>query len=183
MANIAAGIVVAKLGTATVTPQEIHPFLEKEKPYLTLEEVGPYKDDLKDSNKKIVFTNGCFDILHAGHVEYLEKAKALGDKLIVGINSDSSVSKLKGKNRPINKLFHRAKVLSSLRCVDKVIMFDENTPLKLIKTLQPDLLVKGGDYKVKDIVGYKEVTGYGGSVVTIPLVKGLSTTKTLDQAQ
>ena len=183
MANIAAGIVVAKLGTATVTPQEINPFLEKEKPYLALEEVGPYKDDLKDSNKKIVFTNGCFDILHAGHVEYLEKAKALGDKLIVGINSDSSVSKLKGKNRPINKLFHRAKVLSSLRCVDKVVMFDENTPLKLIKTLQPDLLVKGGDYKVKDIVGYKEVTGYGGSVVTIPLVKGLSTTKILDQAQ
>jgi D-beta-D-heptose 7-phosphate kinase/D-beta-D-heptose 1-phosphate adenosyltransferase len=183
MANIAAGIVVAKLGTATVTPQEINPFLEKEKPYLTLEEVGPYKDDLKDSNKKIVFTNGCFDILHAGHVEYLEKAKALGDKLIVGINSDSSVSKLKGKNRPINKLIHRAKVLSSLRCVDKVVMFDENTPLKLIKTLQPDLLVKGGDYKVKDIVGYKEVTGCGGSVVTIPLVKGLSTTKILDQAQ
>ncbi len=121
--------------------------------------------------------------MHAGHVEYLEKAKALGDKLIVGINSDSSVSKLKGKNRPINKLIHRANVLSSLRCVDKVVMFDENTPLKLIKTLQPDLLVKGGDYKVKDIVGYKEVTGYGGSVVTIPLVKGLSTTKILDQAQ
>ena len=84
---------------------------------------------------------------------------------------------------PINELFYRAKVLSSLRCVDKVVMFDENTPLKLIKTLQPDLLVKGGDYKVKDIVGYKEVTGYGGSVVTIPLVKGLSTTKILDQAQ
>ena len=150
-------------------------------PYLNLEGARAFVELFRERNQKIVFTNGCFDILRAGHVKYLEAAKSKGDKLIVGINSDRSVSRLKGSKRPINKLIHRAKVLGSLRCVDEVVMFDEETPIKLIKSLKPDFLVKGGDYKVQDIVGYDVVSKYGGSVITIPLIKGLSTTKILIQ--
>ena len=181
LANIAAGIVVGKLGTASVYLDEIRPHYEKRIPYLNLEGARSLVELFRERNQKIVFTNGCFDILHAGHVEYLEAAKSKGDKLIVGINSDRSVSQLKGSKRPINKLIHRAKVLGSLRCVDEVVMFDEETPIKLIKSLKPDFLVKGGDYKVQDIVGYDVVSKYGGSVITIPLIKGLSTTKILSQ--
>ena len=181
LANIAAGIVVGKLGTASVYLDEIRPYYEKRIPYLNLEGARSLVELFRERNQKIVFTNGCFDILHAGHVEYLEAAKSKGDKLIVGINSDRSVSQLKGSKRPINKLIHRAKVLGSLRCVDEVVMFDEETPIKLIKSLKPDFLVKGGDYKVQDIVGYDVVSKYGGSVITIPLIKGLSTTKILSQ--
>ena len=181
LANIAAGIVVAKLGTASVYLDEIRPYYEKRIPYLNLEGARTLVELFRERNQKIVFTNGCFDILHAGHVEYLEAAKSKGDKLIVGINSDRSVSQLKGSKRPINKLIHRAKVLGSLRCVDEVVMFDEETPIKLIKSLKPDFLVKGGDYKVQDIVGYDVVSKYGGSIITIPLIKGLSTTKILSQ--
>ena len=181
LANIAAGIVVGKLGTASVYLDEIRPHYEKRIPYLNLEGARSLVELFRERNQKIVFTNGCFDILHAGHVKYLEAAKSKGDKLIVGINSDRSVSRLKGSKRPINKLIHRAKVLGSLRCVDEVVMFDEETPIKLIKSLKPDFLVKGGDYKVQDIVGYDVVSKYGGSVITIPLIKGLSTTKILNQ--
>lgn len=181
LANIAAGIVVAKLGTASVYLDEIRPYYEKRIPYLNLEGARTLVELFRERNQKIVFTNGCFDILHAGHVEYLEAAKSKGDKLIVGINSDRSVAQLKGSKRPINKLIHRAKVLGSLRCVDEVVMFDEETPIKLIKSLKPDFLVKGGDYKVQDIVGYDVVSKYGGSIITIPLIKGLSTTKILSQ--
>ena len=181
LANIAAGIVVGKLGTASVYLDEIRPHYEKRRPYSNLEGARSLVELFRERNQKIVFTNGCFDILHAGHVEYLEAAKSKGDKLIVGINSDRSVSQLKGSKRPINKLIHRAKVLGSLRCVDEVVMFDEETPIKLIKSLKPDFLVKGGDYKVQDIVGYDVVSKYGGSVITIPLIKGLSTTKILNQ--
>ena len=181
LANIAAGIVVGKLGTASVYLDEIRPHYEKRIPYLNLEGARSLVELFRERNQKIVFTNGCFDILHAGHVEYLEAAKSKGDKLIVGINSDRSVSQLKGSKRPINKLIHRAKVLGSLRCVDEVVMFDEETPIKLIKSLKPDFLVKGGDYKVQDIVGYDVVSKYGGSIITIPLIKGLSTTKILSQ--
>ena len=105
----------------------------------------------------------------------------MGDVLIVGMNSDQSVKSLKGKNRPVNKLAHRAKVLSSLSCVDKVVVFDDETPIKLIQAIKPNVLVKGGDYKVKDIVGYKEVTALGGSVITIDLVEGLSTSKIISK--
>ena len=181
LANIAAGIVVGKLGTASVYLDEIRPYYEKRIPYLNMEGARSLVELFRERNQKIVFTNGCFDILHAGHVEYLEEAKSKGDKLIVGINSDRSVSQLKGSKRPINKLIHRAKVLGSLQCVDEVVMFDEETPIKLIKSLKPDFLVKGGDYKVQDIVGYDVVSKYGGSVITIPLIKGLSTTKILSQ--
>ena len=177
LANIAAGIVVGKSGTATVNQAELVPYLGLSESYVSPSEIKVYSQDLHERNKKIVFTNGCFDILHAGHVEYLAAAKEMGDKLIVAINTDRSVRKLKGTNRPINTLAHRAKVLASLQCVDKVVFFDEETPINLIKTTKPDVLVKGGDYKIKDIVGYKEVTKSGGSVVTIPLFEGLSTSK------
>ena len=177
LANIAAGIVVGKSGTATVNQAELVPYLGLSESYVTSSEIKVYSQDLHERDKKIVFTNGCFDILHAGHVEYLAAAKEMGDKLIVAINTDRSVRKLKGSSRPINTLAHRAKVLASLQCVDKVVFFDEETPIKLIKTIKPDVLVKGGDYKIKDIVGYKEVTKSGGSVVTIPLFEGLSTSK------
>ena len=181
LANLAAGIVVGKSGTATVNQAELVPYLGLSESYVSFNEVKVYSKDLHERGKKIVFTNGCFDILHAGHVEYLEAAKELGDMLIVAINTDRSVRKLKGSSRPVNTLAHRAKVLASLQCIDKVVFFDEDTPIKLIKAIRPDVLVKGGDYKLKDIVGHKEVSQSGGSVVTIPLVKGLSTSKIISK--
>lgn len=125
--------------------------------------------------KQMVFTNGCFDLLHRGHVYYLSKARALGDLLVLGLNSDESVSRLKGPGRPRNKEQARAEVLAALAVVDYIIIFKEDTPLQLIKALKPDLLIKGGDYQEKDIVGYKEVIGTGGKVLTIPLLEGYST--------
>ena len=181
LANIAAGIVVGKSGTATVNKAEITPFLNKAEAYMPMGEAESFAQSLRQKGKKIIFTNGCFDILHAGHVEYLAAAKEMGDKLIVAINTDRSVRKLKGSSRPINTLAHRAKVLASLQCVDKVVFFDEETPIKLIKTIKPDVLVKGGDYKINEIVGYEEVFKSGGKVMTIPLVKGISTTKIIQK--
>ena len=125
---------------------------------------------------RIVFTNGCFDILHLGHVDYLEKARSLGDKLIVGMNTDGSVQRLKGSHRPIVTEDSRTIVMASLQFVDGVILFDESTPLELIKFLMPDVLVKGDDYTIDTIVGAKEVIENGGEVKTISLVKGFSTT-------
>jgi len=129
----------------------------------------------KKERKKIVFTNGCFDILHAGHVSYLKEARSKGDLLIVGINDDKSVSRLKGKGRPVNNLENRIEVLSSLQCVDMVIPFSEDTPLDLIKEVVPDVLVKGEDYKINQIVGSDFVKKTGGKVERIKFVKGLST--------
>ena len=126
--------------------------------------------------KKIVFTNGCFDILHLGHIDYLSKAKDLGDLLIIGLNTDKSVSKIKGSNRPIQDEYSRAMVLASLGFVDAVVFFGEDTPYNLIKTTQPDILVKGADYKPENIVGYDIVTNKGGKVVTIEFLEGYSTT-------
>ena len=126
--------------------------------------------------RKIVFTNGCFDILHLGHIDYLSKAKDLGDLLIIGLNTDQSVSKIKGKNRPIQGEISRAMVLASLGFVDAVVFFGEDTPYNLIKTTQPDILVKGADYKPEDIIGYDIVKNNGGKVVTIEFLEGYSTT-------
>jgi rfaE bifunctional protein nucleotidyltransferase chain/domain len=128
---------------------------------------------------KVVFTNGCFDILHRGHVEYLSKAADLGDVLVVGLNTDASVRRLKGEGRPVNNEEARALVLASLCFVDAVVLFDEDTPYELIKAVHPDVLVKGADYKVEDIVGHDLVTSYGGLVTTVPLVEGYSTSKLL----
>ncbi len=131
--------------------------------------------------KTIVFSNGCFDILHRGHVEYLSKAADLGDVLVIGLNTDASVKRLKGLSRPINDETARAVVLAALGFVDAVVFFEEDTPYDLIKFVQPDVLVKGKDYKAEDIVGYDIVTVKGGKVETIELVDGFSTTKTIEK--
>ncbi len=160
ISNVAAGIQVGKVGTSVVYPEEVRAALSKQ---ILI-------------GSRIVFTNGCFDILHAGHVSYLKKARELGDRLVVGINSDESVRRLKGDGRPINKLEDRIAVLSALDCVDEVIPFEEDTPLELIKRVHPDVLVKGNDYTVENIVGADFVLSYGGDVKTIPLLQGRSTT-------
>ncbi len=137
-------------------------------------------EELKAKKKRIVFTNGCFDVLHVGHVRYLEAAKSLGDILIVGINSDSSVRGLKGPLRPIVPVEERAEILSGLGCVDYVTVFDEPTPLELILLLQPHVLVKGGDWRKEDVVGSEAVEGSGGEVVILPFVPGSSTTNIIE---
>jgi rfaE bifunctional protein nucleotidyltransferase chain/domain len=129
----------------------------------------------QDSGQKVVFTNGCFDLLHRGHTDYLAKAADLGNKLIIGVNTDASVRRLKGSHRPIQDEESRLFILASLACVDAVILFDEPTPYELIKAVQPDILVKGSDYKPEDIVGYDIVTGRGGEVKTIDFIPGYST--------
>ena len=135
----------------------------------------------KKYNKKIVFTNGCFDILHVGHIRYLSEAKSLGDILVVGINSDESVKNLKGLSRPINSLSDRSLLLSELVCVDYVVSFKEQTPLKLIKIIMPDILVKGGDYTLDNIVGSKEVIDTGGKVELLKFHDGYSSTNYIDK--
>ena len=136
---------------------------------------------IKSEGKKIVFTNGCFDLLHVGHIKYLSQAKDLGDILIIGLNSDKSVKKLKGNNRPINSFEDRAKLLAALKSVDLVIMFEEQTPENLIKDIVPDILVKGGDYNIEDIVGYQTVIDNGGQVKTLSFYEGYSSTNYIDK--
>ncbi|MCR5099237.1 MAG: D-glycero-beta-D-manno-heptose 1-phosphate adenylyltransferase, partial [Lachnospiraceae bacterium] len=165
IANIAAGIQVSKVGTSIVTPEEVASAMDG------------------NSDKKVVFTNGCFDILHAGHIDYLKKARALGDRLIVGLNSDASVKRLKGDQRPINTLMDRKLVLEALSFVDEVIPFEEDTPLELIKKVRPDVLVKGGDYDPDEIVGAAEVRSWGGTVMTLPFVEGKSTTAIIEKLE
>ena len=135
----------------------------------------------KEQGKRIVFTNGCFDIIHAGHIDYLIKAKALGDKLIVGLNSDLSIKRIKGDKRPIIPQNLRKKVLENLKPVDLVVIFDEDTPENLIKKVKPDILVKGGDWDIKNIVGAKFVQSYGGEVKTIDFVHDISTSKIVEK--
>lgn len=149
------------------------PYLSKIYPDLPalLEQVKAWKA----AGKKIVFTNGCFDIIHPGHIDYLEKAADMGDVLIIGVNTDASVSKLKGPHRPIQSETARLRVLAGLSATTALILFDEGTPKDLIKAVLPDILVKGGDYTVTDIVGYREVTENGGQVTTIAFLPGYST--------
>jgi rfaE bifunctional protein nucleotidyltransferase chain/domain len=144
-------------------------------------ELGRELARLNLMSKKIVFTNGCFDIIHRGHVEYLSEAANLGDILIIGLNSDSSVKKLKGPERPVQDQETRAKILSSMFFVSFVVIFDEETPHRLISEVKPDVLVKGGDYKIENIVGYDIVKAKGGEVLTIPFVDGHSTTSILQK--
>jgi rfaE bifunctional protein nucleotidyltransferase chain/domain len=131
--------------------------------------------------ERLVFTNGCFDVLHRGHVEYLESARTLGDRLVVGLNSDESVRRLKGPRRPLNTAADRAVVLAALAAVDAVVVFEDDTPLSLIAALQPDVLVKGGDYSRASIVGAEQVEATGGEVVVIALVPGRSTTGLIER--
>ena len=183
LANIAAGIVVGKFGTSVVSLDEILKQLSQSRPskLLTHKEAISCILSARSNQEKIVFTNGCFDILHLGHVAYLQKAKDLGEKLIVAVNSDSSVRNLKGKRRPINKLADRMEVLASLECVDWIISFSEDSPDKVIKKLKPNVLVKGNDYKIKEIAGSDFVKSYGGEVKTIPLIKGVSTSSIVEK--
>ncbi|OQX86489.1 MAG: D-glycero-beta-D-manno-heptose 1-phosphate adenylyltransferase [Candidatus Omnitrophica bacterium 4484_70.2] len=138
---------------------------------------------LRKKKKKIVFTNGCFDILHQGHIYLLKKAKSFGDVLVVGLNSDSSVRRIKGESRPIKDEVSRAKILSSIRFVDYVVIFKEDTPFRLIKVIKPDVLVKGGDWKLKDIVGREILKTYGGKIKRIKYLKGFSTTQLIKKCQ
>ena len=131
--------------------------------------------------QRLVFTNGCFDVLHRGHVEYLFAARALGDALVIGLNTDASVRRLKGEGRPLNRELDRAFVLAGLGCVDAVTLFGEDTPARLIGELLPDVLVKGGDYRPEQVVGREAVEEAGGRVVIVPLVQGLSTTAILER--
>ncbi len=133
--------------------------------------------------KRIVFTNGCFDILHAGHVMYLERAKRLGDFLVLGLNSDRSTRRLKGSGRPVNAERDRALVLSGLSCVDQITIFNEDTPLELIKAIRPHILIKGADWPLRSIAGYQEVRSWGGKVKRVPLLKGRSTTGILKKVK
>lgn len=156
------------------------PFIEKKIAYTAKEaentlSLWRFKDD------KIVFTNGCFDILHRGHIEYLAKAASLGTKLVIGLNTDASVKRLKGDSRPINDENARALLLASLVFVDKVILFDTDTPRDLIDFVQPDVLVKGGDYKPEEIAGYDIVKAKGGEIVTLDFVEGYSTTSLIEK--
>ena len=141
----------------------------------TLSELKKISEKLRKNAKKIVFTNGCFDLLHLGHICYLEKAKKKGDILIVALNSDSSVRRIKGSKRPILPETDRARIIAALESVDYVVVFNEITPLKVIKALKPNVLIKGRDWKVDDIVGKDVVRSTGGRVATIPLLKGRST--------
>lgn len=179
IANYAAGIQVGKAGTSAVYIQEVREimdglgstYLRKKIRWRELNEFTR-----KIADKKVVFTNGCFDILHVGHKRYLEEARKLGDLLIVGVNSDASVRRLKGPERPINSERDRVELLTALDCVDYVIVFEDDTPQTLIERIKPDVLVKGGDYRPEEVVGKETVEAKGGKVVIIPLVKGKSTT-------
>lgn len=137
--------------------------------------------DWQKDGKKVVFTNGVFDLLHIGHITYLAKAAELGDKLIIGLNADSSVKRIKGESRPVNDQNSRAAILAALFFVDAIVVFDEDTPIKLISTLLPDILVKGADYAVENIVGAKEVIANGGEVKTINFVEGYSSTSIIER--
>ncbi len=181
-ANSAAGVVVSKLGSATATLQEIKEYessLNKKSSNSKIKSLDEIKSYLKDTNKKIVFTNGCFDILHAGHVKYLEEAKSYGDILILGLNSDNSVRRLKGESRPINNSIDRSIVLAGLESIDFIIEFDEDTPYELIKTIKPDILVKGGDYEGKEVVG----SDIAKETRLVKFIDNKSTTKIIQKAK
>lgn len=179
VANLAAGIVVAKIGTATASVPELHAAMFEHEPLPRgVCEVDALNDTLalaKAKGEKIVMTNGCFDILHAGHVAYLSSAAALGDRLIVAVNSDDSVKRLKGPERPVNGIAQRMAVLAGLESVDWVVAFDSDTPAELIEALSPDVLVKGGDYKPEEIAGADHVVAHGGSVEVLEFIDGVST--------
>jgi D-beta-D-heptose 7-phosphate kinase / D-beta-D-heptose 1-phosphate adenosyltransferase len=188
LANLGAGIAVQKIGTSPVTADELVQVLEQEgvsaanSKILILDDLLRKIAAWKAEGKKIAFTNGCFDILHVGHVVYLDQARGLADILIVGLNNDASVRRLKGPQRPLNLEFDRARVLAALEPVDAVILFEEDTPLDLITAIRPDVLVKGADYQEEEVVGAQLVRSYHGDVQLIPLVEGRSTTGILKKA-
>lgn len=188
LGNVAAGAKVGKFGTHTVSDYEILEALGENFPtsarkLMTTAQAAEFAASLRSSGRKVVFTNGCFDILHLGHGNLLEKARRLGDALIVGVNTDASVRRLKGPDRPINPEGDRARLLTYMGCVDAVVFFDDDTPIELIKAVKPDVICKGGDYKGKEeVVGWEIVESYGGRVVLIELIAGRSTSKVIEKA-
>lgn len=185
-ANIAAGIAVSKLGTSTVTPEEIVNAValshrDSDSKIKNRDVLAILIEAEKARGRKVVFTNGCFDLLHAGHVKYLQKARNLGDLLVLGLNSDASVRRLKGEKRPLIGESERAHILAALDCIDYVIIFDEDTPLELIEALRPHILVKGGDYTPEGVVGRELVESYGGRVELVTFVDGKSTTNIIEK--
>lgn len=148
---------------------------------LPLDQLRIEREGIRNAGKKVVFTNGCFDLIHPGHVRYLQQARALGDALIIALNSDRSVRELKGDNRPILTQDERAEVMAALACIDFVTIFDEPTPREIITALLPDILVKGGDWGVDQIVGREEVEAAGGQVMSLPFVDGCSTTEIINR--
>ncbi|RBP81744.1 bifunctional D-glycero-beta-D-manno-heptose-7-phosphate kinase/D-glycero-beta-D-manno-heptose 1-phosphate adenylyltransferase HldE [Marinomonas rhizomae] len=186
-ANQAAGFVVGKLGTASITADQLAGIMYQRSHSTNFGVLSPV--DLLEqiklaqvSGEKVVFTNGCFDILHPGHIAYMKQAKGLGDRLIVAVNTDASVKRLKGEKRPINNLAHRMAVLEGIGAIDWVTWFDEDTPKELIEMLSPDVLVKGGDYTVETIVGASHVLKHGGEVKVLTFVDGYSTTSIIEKA-
>ena len=184
LANVCAGVVVRRVGPYAPSPMEVLQVAEGFRAKVVgRKELREIVGALRAQGKKIVFTNGVFDILHPGHVRYLQEARRLGDVLIVGINTDASVRRLKGPGRPVNRLADRAEVLASLEMVDFVVPFGEDTPAALIRLVRPDVLVKGGDYAGGRIVGKEFVESYGGKVVTVSYVEGYSTTRFLERVR
>jgi D-beta-D-heptose 7-phosphate kinase/D-beta-D-heptose 1-phosphate adenosyltransferase len=185
LSNLAAGIVIGKLGTAAISAPELRRAVQREqgseRGVVGLEQLVQAVDDARAHGERIVFTNGCFDIIHAGHVGYLEEARSLGDRLIVAINDDASVSRLKGPGRPINSVERRMTVLAGLGAVDWVVSFAEDTPEELLKALKPDILVKGGDYSVDQVVGAPLVHSWGGEVKVLNFVESCSTTAIVER--
>ncbi|OGU11171.1 MAG: bifunctional heptose 7-phosphate kinase/heptose 1-phosphate adenyltransferase [Geobacteraceae bacterium GWC2_58_44] len=186
VANVAAGIAVGKLGTSTVSPQEIvaevgHGLKDSDSKIKNLDVLAHVIAQERSRGKQVVFTNGCFDLLHVGHVKYLQKARELGDLLVVGLNSDASVKRLKGERRPLIEESERAHILAALDCIDYVVLFDEDTPLTLIEALAPAVLVKGGDYSIEGVVGREVVEAAGGRVELVQFVDGRSTSRIIDK--
>jgi len=185
MANIAAGIVVGKLGTATVSIPELRSAVQAERGFqrgaVSEEQLMTAVEEARARGERIIFTNGCFDIIHAGHVGYLEQARQIGDRLIVAVNSDNSVTRLKGEGRPINPCDRRMAVLAGLEAVDWVVSFADDTPRRLLKALRPDVLVKGGDYSREEVVGWEIVESYGGQVAVLDFLDDCSTTAIVEK--
>ena len=185
LANIAAGIVVGKLGTAVVSAPELRRAVHQEgglgRGVMTEEQLLIAIEDARAQGEKIVFTNGCFDIIHAGHVGYLDSARRQGDRLVLAVNGDDSIRRLKGPGRPINPLERRMAVLAALEAVDWVVSFDTDTPEPLLEAIKPDVLVKGGDYSVEEVVGHEFVKRYGGEVKVLDFIDDISTTKIVER--
>lgn len=186
LANLAAGIVISKLGTVPISREELLDEMEshlngQKNKIFSLKELLLKISGLRAKGQTIGFTNGCFDILHSGHVTYLEKAKSQVDYLILGLNSDSSIKTIKGKNRPIVSEADRARVLCALESIDAVIIFNESTPIKLIKEIKPDVLIKGNDYEPKSVVGAKEIKKWEGKLYLVPLLEGKSSSKIINK--
>jgi len=186
LANVAAGIAVGKVGTSTVSPGEIiaavgHDHRDSATKIKNLDVLAAIVATEKAKGKRVVFTNGCFDLLHAGHVKYLQKARSFGDLLVLGLNSDASVRRLKGDKRPLINETERGHILSALDCVDYIVIFHEDTPLKIIETIQPAVLVKGGDYTPDRVVGKDIVESGGGRVELVEFVDGKSTTNIIEK--